>query len=287
MAPRRANRVPASPAAIATTMMLIQAAVLGVVQGLTEFLPISSSAHLILARAFFGWDSDQFGIAFDVACHVGTLLAVVLYFAPELTQMCRALPRVLNPGRDEPARQLWLLVVGTIPAVLAGLLFNDFIEGSLRTPAVAAVTLTIGGALLVVADQVGSRTRGESSLTMSEALGLGIAQAAALVPGVSRSGATIMLAMSWGLRRDAAARFSFLLGVPAILAAAGYEGLGLIRDGLPAGAAQLFIVGVVTSGIVGYFTVKYFLRYLSGHSLNLFAFYRFALAGAVVIWVLR
>ena len=266
--------------------MLIQAAALGIVQGLTEFLPVSSSAHLILARAFFGWNSDKFGIPFDVACHVGTLLAVGSYFAPELQGMLRALPRAYQGSADGPARSVWLLAAGTLPIVVAGLLFNDVIDRSMRTPGVAAVTLAGGAALLLAADRFGSRTRGEASLRMSEALGLGVAQAAALVPGVSRSGATITLAMLWGLRPDAAARFSFLLGVPAILAAAGYEGLGVVRAGLPPGVGPLFIVGIVTSGIVGYFTVKYFLRYVSAHALDLFAFYRFALAAAVLVWVL-
>jgi undecaprenyl-diphosphatase len=266
--------------------MLFEAAVLGVVQGLTEFLPVSSSAHLILARVFFGWNSDKFGIPFDVACHVGTLLAVVWYFAPELLAMLRTLPRAFKGG-DQAARYLWLLAAGTLPIVAAGLLFNEYIDRSLRTPGVAAVTLAGGGALLLVADRFGSRTRGENSLTLSEALGLGVAQAAALVPGVSRSGATITLAMLWGLRPDAAARFSFLLGVPAILAAAGYEGLGVMRAGLPSGVAPLFVVGLLTSGIVGYFTVKYFVRFVSARALDLFAFYRFALAAAVVLWTLR
>jgi undecaprenyl-diphosphatase len=264
-----------------------QAALLGVVQGLTEFLPISSSAHLILARAFFGWDSDQFGIAFDVACHIGTLLAAVVYFAPELSRMVRALPRALNPQSDPAVCQIWLLALGTVPAVVVGLLFNHLIEDRLRTPAVTAVTLAVGGALMMAADRVGSRQRAEDSLTMTEGVGLGVAQAAALVPGVSRSGATITLAMFLGLRREAAARFSFLLGIPAIFAAAAYEGLGVLRRGLPAGAAPLFAVGIVSSGIVGYLTVKYFLRYLTAHALSPFAFYRMALAGSVVVWMFR
>lgn len=264
--------------------MLFQAAALGVVQGLTEFLPVSSSAHLILARVFFGWNSETLGLPFDVACHVGTLLAVVVYFAPELRQMVRALPRALTGGGDTSARQIWLLAVGTLPIVVAGVLFNEVVDQSLRTPGVAAVTLAGGAALLVAADRVGARTRGEESLTMPEAIGLGVAQAAALVPGVSRSGATITLAMFWGLRPDAAARFSFLLGVPAILAAAGYEGLGVIRTGMLPEAVPLFTVGIVTSGIVGYFTVKYFLRYVAAHALEVFALYRFALAASVVLW---
>ena len=267
--------------------MLLQAAALGVVQGLTEFLPVSSSAHLILARAFFGWNSDQFGIPFDVACHVGTLLAVVVYFAPELRGMVRALPGALNHKGDKSVHQIWLLGAGTLPIVVAGFVFNDFVSHSLRTPGVAVVTLAGGAGLLIGAARIGARTRGEESLIMFEAIGLGLAQAAALVPGVSRSGATITLAMFWGLRPDAAARFSFLLGVPAILAAAGYEGLGVIRSGLLPGAAPLFIVGIVTSGTVGYLTVKYFLQFVSTRALDLLAAYRFALAAATVAWVLN
>ena len=263
--------------------MLFQAALLGIIQGLTEFLPVSSSAHLILARAFFGWNTEQFGVAFDVACHVGTLLAVIVYFGPELANMVRALPRALRPGDDASARQIWLLAAGTIPIVPAGLLFSG-LEEATRTPVVAGFMLAIGGALLWVADRAGSRIRTEDSLTMVEAFGLGLAQAAALVPGVSRSGATMTLALFLGLRRDAAARFSFLLGVPAMLAAAGYESLVLAREGLPTGAAALYAVGAITAGIVGFLAVKYFLRYVAGHSLTAFAWYRFVLAGAVAWW---
>jgi undecaprenyl-diphosphatase len=146
--------------------------------------------------------------------------------------------------------------------------------------------LAIGGALLWMADRVGSRTRTEDSLTIVEAVGLGFAQAAALVPGVSRSGATMTLALVLGLRRDAAARFSFLLGVPAMVAAAGYESLDVARHGLPPGAVPLFLVGAVTAGVVGFLAVKYFLQYVSGHSLTTFALYRFALAATVAVWVL-
>ena len=263
--------------------MLFQAALLGIIQGLTEFLPISSSAHLILARTFFGWDPDQFGISFDVACHVGTLLAVVFYFAPELANMLRALPRVFRPGDDVGARQIWLLAAGTVPIVPAGLLYSGFEEAT-RTPVVAGTMLAVGGALLWTADRLGARTRAENGLTIAEAVGLGLAQAAALVPGVSRSGATMTLALLLGLRRDAAARFSFLLGIPALLAAAGYEALDVARNGLPGGGVGLHLVGAITAGVVGFLAVKYFLRYVSGHSLTAFAWYRFALAGAVAVW---
>src|SRR3989442_1225399 len=121
----------------------LQAALLGVVQGVTEFLPVSSTAHLILARAFFGFDGDKFGLAFDVACHVGTLIAVIIYFRTELRRMIAALPRLLDPPRDEWARMIWLLVVGTIPAVVVGLLFGRVIEERLRTVPVVATTLAV------------------------------------------------------------------------------------------------------------------------------------------------
>lgn len=266
--------------------MLFQAALLGVVQGLTEFLPISSSAHLILARAFFGWNEEQFDLAFDVACHVGTLLAVVLYFAPEHRAMLRALPGVLDPRTTGPARQARLIAVGTVPILVAGLVFKDVIDAVLRTPAVAGTALAIGGVLLLAADRSGSRERLEDGLSLAEAVGLGLAQATALVPGVSRSGATITMALFLGLRRDAAARFSFLLGVPAVLAAAGFEGIAVVGSSLSGEAALLVVVGMVTSGIVGFLAVKYFLRYVAVRSLGVFALYRFVLAAAVLVWVL-
>src|SRR6202040_1337998 len=137
----------------------VQAALLGIVQGLTEFLPVSSSAHLILARAFFGWDSDQFGLSFDVACHVGTLIAAIIYFRRELSAMVASLPRLFQPAGGAEARMIWLLAVGTIPAIVAGLLFNERIEAHMRTPAVAAIALAVGAFGLLVAERAGSKTR--------------------------------------------------------------------------------------------------------------------------------
>ena len=265
-------------------MTYLVAALLGVVQGLTEFLPISSSAHLILGRTLFGWDADQLGLAFDVACHVGTLGAVVVFFRRELADIVRAVARPFGPG--EPARLLRLIVLGTLPVVAVGLLFADAIEANLRTPGVAAVTLALGALALLAVERFGSHRLDERAITPAEAVGLGIAQAAALVPGVSRSGATIAVGMLMGLRRDHAARFSFLLGVPAILAAAGKEGLVLLSTGLDRHTIVLFVIGVVSSAVVGYLTIKYFLRYLGQHRLDVFAYYRLALAAAVLVWML-
>jgi undecaprenyl-diphosphatase len=265
---------------------LLAAALLGVVQGLTEFLPVSSSAHLILGRAFFGWDAERsFGLAFDVACHVGTLAAVLLFFRQDIGEMLAALPRALTASPGPVERRIRLIAIGTLPIVVAGALYSDEIEAALRTPAVAAVALLVGAGLLLVIERMSARTSGEEALTAGGALAIGAAQAVALVPGVSRSGATIATGMALGLRRDAAARFAFLMSIPAILAAAAKEGLELRHVTLGADALSLFAVGMVTSGVVGYFTVKYFIRFLVSHRLDVFAWYRVGLAAVTFVWL--
>jgi undecaprenyl-diphosphatase len=263
---------------------LLAAAVLGVVQGLTEFLPVSSSGHLILARAFFGWDAERFGLAFDVACHVGTLLAVVLYFWKDVVAMMAALPGAIAGGTTEHERLVRLIIVGTLPIVAVGLVFGDWLEGA-RSPAVVAVTLALGGAGLILAERLGSQTRDAATVSYGEAAAIGLAQASALIPGVSRSGATLTLALLLGLRRDRAARFVFLLSLPAVLAAAAQEALKLQDVGVAAIPVTLFVVGLVVSAVVGYLTIKYFLKYLASHSLAVFAYYRFALAGVTLLWL--
>lgn len=265
-------------------MTLLTAALLGIIQGLTEFLPVSSSAHLILARDLLGWDAAQLGLAFDVACHAGTLAAVIFYFRRDLWQMTVALPQIASPRAGEPARRLRLILAGTAPVVVTGLLWADVIERSLRTPIVAACNLAIVALLFFAAERAGSRQREARSVRPGEAVLIGVAQAAALVPGVSRSGATIVTAMFLGLKRDEAARFAFLLGVPAIVAAAAKEGLDLARRGLGAGELELFGVGMAVSAVVGYLAVTYFIRYLATHSLRPFAWYRLALASGVLAW---
>ncbi len=267
-------------------MDLFSAALLGVVQGLTEFLPVSSSGHLILARAFFGWDPGRFGIAFDAACHVGTLLAVVAYFRTDVTQLIAAAPGALS-GRDGEWERLGrLIIVGTIPIVIVGGLFGDLIEARVRTPLVVAVNLIIGGLGLIWVERVGRQVREARSLGYGEALAIGMAQAAALAPGLSRSGATLTVSMYQGLRRDSAARFVFLMSLPAVFAVAVKETYELSKVGMAGIPVTLMAVGLVVSAIVGYVTVKYFLRYLAGHSLAVFAYYRFALAAVTFAWLL-
>jgi undecaprenyl-diphosphatase len=264
------------------------AVLLGIVQGLTEFLPVSSSAHLILARAFFGWEiPPELGLAFDVALHIGTLTAILLYFRREVVGMAAAVPSVLKRQTDASGRLVENVVVGTIPVVIVGLLFNDFIEQVLRTPAVAAVALAGGAGLMLAAERVGRGVRDEHAITWATALAIGCAQASALIPGMSRSGTTIALAMLFGFRRDAAARFTFLLAIPAMLAAAAKEALELRHMTLAASSMQLFAVGMVVSAVVGYVTIKYFLRFLAGNRLDVFAYYRLALAALTVAWLMR
>lgn len=267
-------------------MDLFSAAILGVVQGLTEFLPVSSSGHLILARAFFGWDPGRFGVPFDVACHVGTLLAVVAFFWRDILRLMAAAPGALA-GRDgEDERMGRLVIVGTIPIVIVGGLFADTIETTLRSPAVVACTLTIGAIGLLIADRLGSKTRDARTLGSGEAIVIGIAQALALAPGISRSGATLTAAIGMGVERASAARFVFLMSLPAVLAAALKEGLELRKVGVEGLPVTIFAVGMLVSAIVGYATVKFFIRYLTRHSLTVFAVYRLALAAVTVAWLL-
>jgi undecaprenyl-diphosphatase len=263
---------------------VFSAALLGAIQGLTEFLPVSSSAHLILGRAFFGWESERLGLAFDVACHLGTLAAVLAYFRDDLVAMAAVMTRALSSDLDS-ARLARLIAVGTVPTVLVGLTLTDLITTHLRTPLVAAAALAVGGVGLLVAERFGPRVRDERTLTTWEALAIGAAQAAALVPGISRSGATLTVALLLGLRREAGARFSFLLGIPAVMAAGGKEGLELRHLPFGPDVQAIFVVGILVSGLVGYLTIKYFLKFLARHSLAVFAYYRLALAAAVPLWL--
>jgi undecaprenyl-diphosphatase len=264
------------------------AILLGAIQGLTEFLPVSSSAHLILARAFFGWEMPaDFGLAFDVALHIGTLAAIVVYFWQDIVAMLRALPLAFAADPGPAGRMSRLIVVGTIPVVIVGLTFNDYIENVLRTPAVTAVTLALGAIAMLIAERLGPRRRTEADITLTEAGLIGCAQASALIPGMSRSGSTITVGMFLGIRRDAAARFTFLLAIPATVAAAAKEAMELAGMPLPPGSIQLMLTGMIVSAAVGYLTIKYFLRFLASNRLDVFAYYRLLLAAVTVIWLIR
>jgi len=256
--------------------------ILALVQGLTEFLPISSSAHLILVPVLSDWP-DQ-GLAFDVAVHFGTLTAVVAYFRKELAAMGVSWFRSLGSRYpDEEAKLAWAVLLGTIPLGLCGLLFHDFIETQLRSPLVIATT-TIGfGALLWFADVRGAQTRCEYRLDAWRVAFIALAQVLALIPGTSRSGATITAGLLVGLDRKAAARFSFLLSVPAILMAAGYEATKLLGAAQPVSWLPI-LFGVVVSAVSAYVCIHYFLKLLDRIGMLPFVIYRFVL-GAFLFYL--
>lgn len=270
---------------------LLQAIILGVVQGLTEFLPVSSSGHLLLGQYFLGLDQERFGLPFDVALHLGTLLAVVAYFWRELLRMARAFLRSLAPGGrdlsgDPDQRLAYLVLASTVPAALIGFLLEGFFENAVRSPWVVVFNLVLVGALFIVAEASGSQSRPAEKLGFLGAVGIGLAQAAALVPGVSRSGATITLGLFLGLRREEAAKFSFLMSVPIIAGAGSMQLAEAISEGMGGRDAVLFAAGFVSSAVVGYLAIRFFLRFVARHSLRAFAYYRFALAAVVVALLL-
>jgi undecaprenyl-diphosphatase len=262
----------------------IEAIFLGIVQGLTEFLPVSSSGHLLLGQYFLGLDQDRFGLSFDVAMHLGTLLAVVSFFWRDLLRIAFAFPRPLWRGDlSEPeARLAYLILASTVPAALIGYFLEDFFETAVRSPWVVVFNLVLVGTLFIIGEVVGRRTRKASKLTFLEAIGIGLTQAAALVPGVSRSGATITLGLFLGLRREEAARFSFLMSAPIIAGAGALQLREVVAQGMGMHDALLFGVGFVSSAVVGYLTIRFFIHFIAHHSLRAFAYYRFGLAAVVV-----
>jgi undecaprenyl-diphosphatase len=262
-------------------MDALQAIVLGIVQGLTEFLPISSTAHLRIVPAFFGWDDP--GTAFTAVVQLGTMAAVLLYFRKDLWNIARAWLRSL---RDPVARQTldarlgWYLIIGTIPISILGLAFKDKIETDARQLVLIGIALIVLGLILELAERTGRKEREIASLTMRDGVLIGFAQAAALVPGVSRSGSTISAGLFLGLTREAAARYSFLLSVPAVVLSGLFE-LKDVGEGGGAGAVPT-IIATIFAFIVGYASIAWLLKYLVRHPVTIFVVYRVVL-GVVVL----
>ena len=267
---------------------LVQAVVLGIVQGLTEFLPVSSSGHLIVVPALLGWH-DPFieSLAFSVMLHMATLLALLVYFRRDWLRLIPAGLAALRDRSlgDDPDRRLaWLLAVATVPAVIVGVTLNDAIETVFREPRLVAVTLVVGAAILFIADRVGSKSKGVESISFPVAAGIGAAQALALVPGVSRSGISISAGLFAGLDREAAARFAFLMATP-ITAGAGLWELRKIVGG-EAGVDLPLVplaAGMVAALVSGLLAIAVLLRYLRTHGLGVFVMYRIGLAVLVVV----
>ncbi|GBD19417.1 Undecaprenyl-diphosphatase [bacterium HR27] len=274
-------------------MTVWQALVLGIVQGLTEFLPISSSAHLILVPWLFGWPEP--GLSFNVALHLGTLSAVLVYFSRDLITIARAWLTGLaqrRPLGSPEARIGWAVLIGSVPAGVVGVLLNDAIDqyfhsggGGTLAIGLTAVLLMALGAALWLAERARRRSRSLAEVGLRDGFLVGVAQALALLPGVSRSGSTIAAGLFLGFQRAAAARFSFILGIPAIVGAGMLETMHLLRTGLPATERTLFVVGVAASAVTGFLAIAFLLRFLQRRSTGVFVLYRFLLGAFILVWL--
>ncbi|KRS21578.1 UDP-diphosphatase [Alishewanella sp. WH16-1] len=267
-------------------MTTLYAIFLGILQGITEFLPISSSAHLILAPLVTG-QVDQ-GLAFDLAVHLGTLLAVLLYFRRDVWQLTVDSVSALNQRKHVGQSPLALAVVlGTIPACIAGLLLLDLIDTHLRSVAVIFVTTLLFGILLGVADVTAKATRELSQLTLKDSLLVGLAQAVSLIPGTSRSGATITVGLLLGLTREAASRFSFLLAIPITFLAASVKFLEVISNDATSIDWLVFAIGTFSAFITALAAIHFFLAWLNRFGMWPYVIYRLLLAAAIYWFLLR
>lgn len=259
-------------------MTVVQAITLGLVQGITEFLPISSIAHLRVVPALLGW-SDP-GAAFSAVIQLGTLAAALVYFASDMRIMARAVLRGLADGRtwaSQEARLAWFILLGTLPIGVCGVTFKRYIVGELRSLYVIAGSLIVLGILLWVAEKKASFRREVKDIGWMDSQLIGLAQALALIPGSSRSGTTMTAAMFLGLTREAAARFSFLLGIPAIGAAGLFELRDLLKHGLGSAGLTSLMIGILTSALSGYLAIDLLLRYLRTRTTYVFVWYRIGL----------
>ena len=263
-------------------MTTVEVIILAIIQGITEFLPISSSAHLILPSAVLGWQ-DQ-GIAFDVAVHVGTLLAVMLYFRQDIANLTVGWIKSLAGQHSTDSKLAWWVILATIPAGLAGLLAADVIETFLRSPWVIAITTIVFGLLLWLADATAKQHMAMAQMGWRQALVIGLAQAAALIPGTSRSGITMTAAMLMGLDKVSAARFSFLLSIPIIVLSGGYQATKLLAEPEQFDVSGI-LLGTVLAFISALICIHFFLKIISRMGMLPFVIYRLLLGVALIIFL--
>ena len=272
---------------------LLKAAILGIVQGLTEFLPVSSTGHLVLFEKALGVPEDRFGLAFDAALHLGTLLAILIYFRETVGRLLTAwLASVRERRWDDStdSRLAWLILIATIPAGVVGILFDSTVESKLRDPLLIALVLALFSGVLVLAELLGKRRLQSSQIGSRSAIFVGLAQAVALIPGVSRSGITMSAGLFANLKREQAAVFAFLLSGP-IVAGAGFKKLYDVIKEAHAGLLgredlAFFLVGFTLAAITGYLTIRLLLGYLRQHTLYPFVAYRLALSVLILVLVL-
>jgi undecaprenyl-diphosphatase len=265
-------------------MPIYQAVVLAIVQALTEFIPVSSTAHLVLIPWLFGWKDG--GLTFDVALHAGTLVAVIIYFFRDWLQIIGQ-AFGLNIGSDPDLKQnrnlLWLLAVGSIPIGIFGYLFDKQADTTWRQPYVIGTMLIVVGIVMWIAEKRRIGSKSMSTIQMSDSVAIGLAQAVAVIPGTSRSGATISAGLFRNMTRETAARFSFLLSTPAIAAAVAKKAWDIHKEGgIPADMKMPIVVGIAVSGMLGAIVIAFFLRYLRRDSLMPFVYYRIVF-GIIVI----
>ena len=266
-------------------MDILSIIILGIVQGIAEFLPISSSAHLIIFRDIFGIGASMptdMALSFDIALHFGTLLAIGIYFFKDFIAM---ISKGLTKGvKDDQGKILWYLVAATIPAALAGLLFEDVIEGIIRNNFyVIAIALAVMGILIYLADKFCKNKREVKDMTLKDALIIGCSQVLALIPGFSRSGTTIAAARTLGIERENAAKFSFFLSAPVVCGAVVLELLDKATWAVIIAEPLTFILGIVISFIIGLVCIKYLLKYLQKHNFKIFMIYRIIIAIIVLL----
>lgn len=258
-------------------MTVFQSIVLGIVQGLTEFLPISSSGHLVIVPYMLGWEiPPQEAFVFDVLVQVATLAAIIIYFWKDLITIVKAFfsgIRDRRPLSDPNSRLGVYILVATIPAGLLGILIKDIVEQAFNSPIATAFFMLLTAGLLILAERVGARKRNLEQLTYLDALWIGIFQALAIFPGISRSGSTITGGMTRHLMREPAARFSFLLSIPIMLAAGLLASIDLTEIPGAADAALVYMTGMIAAAITGYLAIRWLLRYLTRHPLYVFAIY--------------
>ena len=266
------------------------ALILGLVQAITEFLPVSSSAHLILAREVLDFHVVD-GLTFDVALHIGTIIATLVYFRNDFVWLARGFVASLarrGAVADPAGRLAWYIVIACIPAAIVGFELEDAIEIYFRHPGVIVVTLIVGAILFLWVEKRFKHDGDMTTLTLRRSLVIGLAQTLALIPGVSRSGITIVAGMMCGLQRDQAARFSFLMAMPITIGAALKKSIDLFGSGVPITPDEqtALLVGIFASGVGGWLVIRFLLNFLRGHSLDLFAYYRIALAIVVLVVIL-
>lgn len=266
-------------------MDLFYAAILGAIQGLTEFLPVSSTAYLILAEKFWGLSPERFGLSFDASLHLGTLLSLLIFFWRDIAIIIKNFLIVLQKRSIKTQEQQLpiILFVATIPGAIFGILLENKIETSFRSPALIALTLILFSFVLLYVDRAGRKIRHLSQLTFPDGILIGLAQAVALIPGVSRSGITLAMGIWRGFTREAAIRFTFLLSIPIILGAGGKQFLTAIARGQLVNEWQFFLTGIIFSFIAGLLTIRFLLKYLQNHSLMVFIVYRILLGILILL----